>query len=78
MHRETEQTLAKLEAERIKQEKMAAFATLLRGDKGISLRRYVLGIMLSAVTQQANEMLKNVHGGRYQLYRCLLYTSRCV
>ncbi|WP_138296165.1 MULTISPECIES: SMC family ATPase [unclassified Clostridium] len=76
VHRETEQTLAKLEAERIEQEKMTAFATLLRGDKGISLRRYVLGIMLSAVTQQANEMLKNVHGGRYQLYRTMEGSGR--
>lgn len=45
------------------------FAKLLRGDKGVGLKRYVLGVMLSAITQQANILLKKVHDGRYQLYR---------
>lgn len=48
-----------------------SFGTTLRGDKGISLRRYVLGVMLTSVTVEANRLLKNVHGGRYQLCRTL-------
>ena len=45
------------------------FANHLRGRTGISLQRYVLGVMLSSVTVEANRLLKNVHGGRYQLFR---------
>lgn len=45
------------------------FAARLRGRSGISLQRYVLGVMLSSITVAANQLLKNVHGGRYQLYR---------
>jgi DNA repair exonuclease SbcCD ATPase subunit len=45
------------------------FAKNLRGDTGIGLQRYVLGIMFSSVIQAANEMLRRVHGGRYQLFR---------
>ena len=45
------------------------FANRLRGRTGISLQRYVLGVMLSSITTEANRLLKNVHGGRYQLYR---------
>ena len=45
------------------------FAKNLRGDTGIGLQRYVLGIMFSSVIKAANEMLKKVHGGRYQLFR---------
>ena len=36
---------------------------------GLSLQRYVLGVMLSSVTAEANRLLKNVYGGRYQLFR---------
>ena len=45
------------------------FVNRLRGRTGISLQRYVLGVMLSSITAEANRLLKNVHGGRYQLYR---------
>jgi exonuclease SbcC len=48
-----------------------SFGTTLRGDRGISLRRYVLGVMLTSVTIEANRLLKNVHDGRYQLCRTL-------
>lgn len=48
-----------------------SFGITLRGDKGISLRRYVLGVMLTSVTIEANRLLKNVHDGRYQLCRTL-------
>lgn len=50
-------------------EKAREFARLLRGDKGVSLQRYILGVMLSAVTARANVLLRCVHGGRYALYR---------
>ena len=45
------------------------FANRLRGRHGVSLQRYVLGVMLTSITAAANRLLKNVHGGRYQLYR---------
>lgn len=45
------------------------FAKTLRGDTGVGLQRYVLGIMFGQIIGQANEMLKKVHGGRYRLYR---------
>lgn len=53
-----------------------SFGVTLRGDRGISLRRYVLGVMLTSVTIEANRLLKNVHDGRYQLCRTLEGTGR--
>lgn len=50
-------------------EENLTFARQLRGDTGIGLHRYVLGIMLSDVVGAANRMLEKVHGGRYRLYR---------
>lgn len=46
-----------------------SFAKKIRGDSGIGLQRYVLGIMFSSVIDAANEMLKNIHDGRYKLFR---------
>ncbi len=46
-----------------------AFAKSLRGDTGIGLQRYVLGILFSSVVAAANKMLEMVHGGRYKLFR---------
>ncbi len=46
-----------------------AFAACLGGRSGVSLQRYVLGVMLTAITVEANRLLQNVHGGRYRLYR---------
>mgnify|MGYP003303525516 CR=1 FL=1 len=45
------------------------FANRLRGRSGISLQRYVLGVMLSAITAEANRLLGGVYSGRYRLYR---------
>ena len=45
------------------------FANRLRGRSGVSLQRYVLGVMLTSITAAANQLLKNVCGGRYRLYR---------
>ena len=46
-----------------------AFARTLRGDNGIGIQRYVLAVMFEQVIGYANEMLTNVHGGRYRLRR---------
>ncbi len=53
-----------------------SFGTTLRGDRGISLRRYVLGVMLTSVTAEANRLLRNVHDGRYRLCRTLEGSGR--
>ena len=45
------------------------FANRLRGRSGVSLQRYVLGVMLTSVAAEANRLLAGVYGGRYQLYR---------
>lgn len=50
-------------------EEELAFARKLRGDTGVSLQRYVLGIMFSQVIAAANKMLELVHDGRYRLFR---------
>lgn len=59
----------KYDVQRTKVDTDLEFANRLRGRTGISLQRYVLGVMLSSITSEANRLLKNVHGGRYQLYR---------
>ena len=59
----------KYDAQRSKVDADLEFVNRLRGRTGISLQRYVLGVMLSSITAEANRLLKNVHGGRYQLYR---------
>lgn len=45
------------------------FANRLRGRTGTGLQRYVLGVMLTSITSEANRLLKNIYGGRYQLFR---------
>lgn len=45
------------------------FAKRLSPSSGLSLQRYVLGVMLTTVTAAANRLLESVHGGRYRLYR---------
>jgi len=45
------------------------FAKRLWGRTGVGIQRYVLGVMLTSITTAANRLLKNVYGGRYQLYR---------
>lgn len=59
----------KHDLKRISVDKNLEFANRLRGRSGISLQRYVLGVMLSSIATEANRLLKNVHKGRYQLYR---------
>ena len=45
------------------------FAERLRGNKGVSIKRYVLGIMMTMIISQANGFLKNIYGGRYRLHK---------
>lgn len=45
------------------------FSRRISGSAGISLKRYVLGVMLTNITVQANHLLAQVYGGRYRLYR---------
>lgn len=49
--------------------RLFVFAKAMRGDHHIGIERYVLGVMLSRITQVANDLLKYVHDGRYRLYR---------
>lgn len=63
-----EQTAA-YDALRLQLEEDAAFHKRITGSNGMSLKRYVLGVMLTGVTEQANRMLRGVYGGRYCLYR---------
>lgn len=57
-------------------DRLSAFTRLVRGVSGVSLQRYVLGVMLSAVTAEANRLLERIHDGRYQIYRTLETTGR--
>ena len=57
------------EKARVKVDSDLLFARRLRGDSGISLQRYVLGVMMTSVTVEANRLLGNVYRGRYRLYR---------
>lgn len=45
------------------------FASLMSGEKGISFTRYVLGVMLDMVTEEANRMLSGMLGGAFRLVR---------
>nr|MBQ4319846.1 hypothetical protein [Clostridia bacterium] len=53
-----------------------SFAKALRGDIGIGLLRYVLGMTLTDITAEANRMLSGALGGRYKLRRTLEGTGR--
>lgn len=47
------------------------FARRMRGDNGIGIQRYLLGVVLSHITTEANRLLASVHGGRYRILRTL-------
>lgn len=57
------------EMERLSVDRDLDFANRLRGRSGVSLQRYVLGVMLTSITVEANRLLAKVCGGRYRLYR---------
>lgn len=68
-YRQLEQRLGQYEIQRVAVDGDLAFARRLRGDSGISLQRYVLGVMMTSVTVEANRLLANVYRGRYRLFR---------
>lgn len=61
--------IAAHDAARVKTDADLDFANRLRGRSGVSLQRYVLGVMLTAITAEANRLLAGVYSGRYRLYR---------
>ncbi|MBQ5319612.1 MAG: SMC family ATPase [Oscillospiraceae bacterium] len=58
---------AESEKRREKYDKLSAFAKFMVGSKGISFTRYILGIILGLVVEEANSILAGVHGGRFRL-----------
>ncbi len=72
----TEKSAEEYETEDLKWKENNLFLKRVRGDSGISLRRYALGIMLSEVINEANLLLENVYGGRYRLYRSASLSGR--
>lgn len=59
----------KLSVQRVQSEERLTFSSMLQGDRGTSFTRFVLGVMLSLVTSEANRLLRDIHGGQFQLYR---------
>ncbi|MBQ7980408.1 MAG: AAA family ATPase, partial [Oscillospiraceae bacterium] len=58
---------AETEKRREKYMKLAEYAKFMIGSKGISFTRYILGIILGLVVDEANSILSDVHGGRFRL-----------
>lgn len=74
-NKKAQQLTEKYQTLRAEYDKEAVFVNLLLNPNGVSLQRYVLGVMLTAVTAQANELLQRVHDGRYQISRTLETTG---
>ena len=64
-----EKKYAVYEQDSKKADSLRAFVDGLIGSRGVSLQRYVLGVMLDAITDEANQILQTVYDGRYRLYR---------
>ena len=62
--RQSALSLARLELEADRE-----FSARLSGRSGVSLQRYVLGVMLGSITAGANRLLEHIYGGRYRIYR---------
>ncbi len=58
---------AETEKRREKYDKLSAFAKFMVGSTGVSFTRYILGIILGLVVDEANTILSGVHGGRFRL-----------
>ena len=73
MYLQVQASITQIQKERDVEEpafvELAHFVRAMRGDNGMGIERYVLGIMLGSITQQANQLLKLVHNGRYQIFR---------
>ena len=50
-------------------EQKKAFVKMLKGSNGYGIQRYILGVMLSSVIQEANQILQTVFEGRYTIRR---------
>lgn len=66
---QVEKVYKELQEEEPKYIRMNQFVKAMRGDNGIGIERYVLGVMLGNITQSANKLLEHVHDGRYRIYR---------
>ena len=69
LQKDAEAAEAQLQKKAPEAEMLQNFSATLRGNRGIGIGRFVMGILLSAVTREANILLKTVHGGRYRLLR---------
>ena len=69
LHESLSKRWEKYQAEKTIADSNTDFARKLNSSTGLSLQRYVLGIMLTSITIAANQLLKTVRSGRYQLYR---------
>ncbi len=72
LERDTADVQKRLKTYAVERQKADAdleFSRRISGSSGISLKRYVLGVMLTNITVQANHLLSQVYGGRYRLYR---------
>ena len=49
-------------------ERLMNFGKEIRGDNGIGLRRYVLGVMLDKIIDEANIILREIKDGQYSLF----------
>ncbi len=58
---------AESEKRREEYDKLSNYAKFMVGSKGISFTRYILGIILGLVVEEANSILSGVHGGRFRL-----------
>lgn len=67
--REAQKADALLQQKAPEADMLQNFSATLRGNKGVGIGRFVMGILLSAVTKEANILLEGVHGGRYRLLR---------
>ncbi len=69
LQKRTEKKKEELEKQKEQWQQRNDFAVMVRGEKGLSLARFILAKQLDLVTEQANLQLQKVHGGRYLLYR---------
>lgn len=48
-------------------ERLSEFAELIRGSRGISFNRYAMGVILALIVDEANRILRDSLGGKFQL-----------
>ncbi len=67
LHSDCSARFAETEKRREKYDKLSAYAKFMVGSAGVSFTRYILGIILGLVVEEANSILSGVHGGRFRL-----------